>query len=284
MKNKTLLFAALVSVFGWCCISCESNDSNQAGGGSSTYEAKGFSISAGKQVNFSKGNLQYTQSTETWAFAANQYDMIGEANVDGDELADKIDLFGRSGNTATAKWGISTSIGYSAYSGDFADWGQNIGDGRTWRTLTHEEWQYVLSKRRDADKKIGVARINLDAEGTTYSNGLILLPDGWNSPLTVAFKFGFASEDSEQAYADYQTLTLEQWENLEKAGAVFLPATGNRDGSNISDVQYRGDYWTSTPYDGSYAPFTMHFQSLGTDDDYSCDDCIGLAVRLVQDL
>ena len=50
-----------------------------------------FSVSADKQVTFSKGNLQYTQSTNTWSFAENQYDYLGQANIaiDADILADK---------------------------------------------------------------------------------------------------------------------------------------------------------------------------------------------------
>ncbi|MGM9810119.1 MAG: hypothetical protein ACI30J_04540 [Paludibacteraceae bacterium] len=185
-----------------------------------------FSVSADKQVRFSKGNLQCTiNGTDTaWAFAAHQYDMLGAANVNGSALADKIDLFGWSGSTATAKWGISTSISISDYSGDFADWGQNIGDGTTWRTLTNDEWQYLCETRTNADSKRGIARINLDEAGTTYVNGLILLPDTWTCPEDVTFKSGFSSTDSEQAYADYQTFTLEQWQKLEASGAVFLPA------------------------------------------------------------
>ena len=68
-----------------------------------------FSVGAGKQVTFSQGNLQYTQSTNTWSFAENQWEMIGTDNVTGgsvssdptygdekygDALADKVDLFG----------------------------------------------------------------------------------------------------------------------------------------------------------------------------------------------
>ena len=140
-----------------------------------------FSVSADKQVKFSKGNLQCTiNGTDTaWAFAAHQYDMLGTANVNGSVLANTIDLYGWSGSTATAKWGISTFTSSSDYSGDFADWGQNIGDGKTWRTLTHDEWTYLRSGRANASNLMGVARINLDAEGTTYANGLILLPDSW---------------------------------------------------------------------------------------------------------
>ncbi|MGN0235949.1 MAG: hypothetical protein ACI4BD_06545 [Paludibacteraceae bacterium] len=241
-----------------------------------------FSVSADKQVNFSKGNLQYTQSTNTWAFAANQYDMIGTANVENSALADKIDLFGWSGSTATAKWGISTSDDSNDYSGDFADWGQNIDDGTTWRTLTHDEWTYLRSGRANAASLMGVARINLDEAGTTYVNGLILLPDTWTCPEDVTFKSGFASEYGIQAYADYQTFTLEQWEKLEAAGAVFLPASGGRDGSGVYLVRYGGYYWSATPY-GSGSAIYLYFYSGGAD--WNDDDrYLGRAVRLVQDL
>ena len=33
-----------------------------------------------KKVHFSKGNLQYQASTNTWRFAEKQYDIIGDAN------------------------------------------------------------------------------------------------------------------------------------------------------------------------------------------------------------
>jgi uncharacterized protein (TIGR02145 family) len=44
-----------------------------------------FSVSYDKQVTFSKGNLQYTQSTNTWSFASAQWEMIG-SDVDGVQL------------------------------------------------------------------------------------------------------------------------------------------------------------------------------------------------------
>ena len=243
-----------------------------------------FSVAADKQVKFSKGNLQCTiNGTDTaWAFAAHQYDMLGTANVENSALANTIDLFGWSGSTATAKWGIGTSEDNSDYSGDFTDWGQNVGDGTTWRTLTNDEWTYLRSSRANAANLMGVARINLDAEGTTYANGLILLPDAWTCPEGITFKSGFASEYSIQAYADYQTFTLEQWEKLEAAGAVFLPASGSRVGSGVDYVQYDGSYWSATPDDSDYAGY-LGFDSSGAGWGYD-NRCRGQAVRLVQDL
>ena len=248
--------------------------------------ASAFSVSATKQVRFSKGNLQYTQSTQTWAFADNQYDMIGDANVSGSDLADKIDLFGWSGSTGSAKWGISTSTNTSDYSGDFIDWGTNtIGTDApdTWRTLTYDEWSYLRYTRTNADNLVGVARINLNADGSKYANGLILLPDNWTCPAGVTFKSGFASKYSVQAYADYQTFTLSDWQKLESAGAVFLPASGYRYGSYVFDVQGYGSYWSASPLDSDYALYLL-FASSEANTYYNGIRNYGQAVRLVQDL
>ena len=42
-----------------------------------------FSVSATKQVYFSKGNLQYKASSRTWRFAEHQYDFVGGINNGG---------------------------------------------------------------------------------------------------------------------------------------------------------------------------------------------------------
>ena len=260
------------------------------------YQPKPFTVADGKQITFSGGNLQYTRSTQTWAFAEHQYDMLGMDNVDGgsksydatygydktgNALADKIDLFGWSGSTGSAKWGIGTSIDNSDYSGDFVDWGTNIGDGSTWYTLTADEWDYLLDERSDANQLVGVARIQLGEK--IYANGLVLLPDDWTCPAGVTFKSGFSNTHSVQAYADYQTFTLADWQQLEAAGAVFLPASGFREGSFVGYVQSSGYYWSATP-DGSDKAYYMYFISDSYFSyNYSRNRNYGLAVRLVKD-
>lgn len=240
-----------------------------------------FSVSADKQVQFSAGNLQYTQSTKTWSFAAQQYEAIGKANVANVALADKIDLFGWS-STGTAQWGISTSQSNADYKGNFVDWGQNIGDGTTWRTLTKDEWTYLHTGRANARTLRGVARINLTEDGSEYINGLILLPDNWTAPEGVTFKSGSASSSSIQAYADYQTFTLDQWSKLEQAGAVFLPASGYRGSTNVLSVWQYGYYWSASLSSSNYA-YRLYFSSdiVGSDDNIRY---YGQAVRLVKDV
>ena len=241
-----------------------------------------FSVAEGRTVTFSKGNLQYTQSADTWSFAENQWDYIGTDNVTGgsvysdeygdekrgDALADKIDLFDLSTFT---DW-------ENGYSGSFIDWGTNqIGADapNTWRTLTEDEWDYLLNNRPNASSLKSVAQVN-------GVNGLILLPDNWICPASVTLKSGFHSSNGVDYYAAYQTFTAEQWSKLESAGAVFLPAAGIRYGSNVLSVRGYGIYWSATEnliYDVRYLYFGS--DGAGMYYDYHND---GRAVRLVKDL
>ena len=250
-----------------------------------------FSVSSSKQVTFSPGNLQYTQSTDTWSFASAQWEMLGTDNViggnvslgnlgyekEGTALAAKIDLFGWS--TSTTNFGVSTSMDNSDYSGSFVDWGTNqIGNDapNTWRTLTYDEWSYLLNNRNNAASLRGVAQVN-------GVNGLIFLPDNWTCPADVTFKSGFHSNYGTEYYADYQTFTIDQWAKLEKSGAVFLPAAGDREGTEISNVQYFTIYWSATPefvYSEAYYFVCM---SDVADMDFS-NRFRALSVRLVKDI
>ena len=251
-----------------------------------------FSVSATKQVTFSPGNLQYTQSTNTWSFAENQWDYIGTDNVTGGSvssdptygdykfgtaLADKVDLFGWS--TSANNFGVTTSDDYNDYSSSFVDWGTNkIGNDapNTWRTLTYDEWNYLRYNRTNANDLVGVAQVN-------GVNGLIFLPDNWTCPAGVTFKSGFHSESSVEAYGQYQTFSADQWSKLEKSGAVFLPAAGNRFGSDVDRMQYYGYYRSATETDSGGARY-LYFSSRAAA--YIGDGArfYGFSVRLVKDL
>ena len=81
------------------------------------------------------------------------------------------------------------------------------------------------------------------------TRGLVLLPDGWILPDGCSFKAGLPDGFNTNTY------TEEQWGNMALAGAVFLPAAGQRSGTVVSGVDnpgneysdtYSGYYWTST--------------------------------------
>ena len=236
-----------------------------------------FSVSADKQVTFSKGNLWYHPANNEWRFAENQTDYIGDANSNCSSTYNGwLDLFGWS--TSSTNFGVSTSTSTSDYSGSFVDWGTNkIGNDapNTWRTLTYDEWKYLLNVRNNASSLKGVAQVN-------GVNGLILLPDNWTCPTSVTFKSGFHSEWGVDYYAAYQTFTAAEWSKLEAAGAVFLPATGWRFGSRVHGVQYCGYYWFATE-NGSNFAYYLDISSGSSGMFYNSRYC-GYSVRLVKDL
>lgn len=242
-----------------------------------------FSVSPSKKVIFSPGNLQYTQSTNTWSFASAQHEMLGTDNVigasvesqSGDALADKIDLFGWS--TSTTNFGVSTSKDDNDYLGSFVDWGRNkIGNDapNTWRTLTQNEWNYVVFSRLNARSLNGVACVS-------GVNGLVLLPDDWNCPAGITFKSGFHRDYDVEAYGQNQTLTASQWSKLEEAGAVFLPASGYRSNLDLHNVQFVGHYWSATE-DGRNEAYHLNFVSDAANI-WNIYRYYGFSVRLVKD-
>ncbi len=257
--------------------------------GDITYSS--FTVADGKTVAFSKGNLQYTKSTETWSFAENQYDMIGAANIDNGVLADKIDLFGWS--CKGHEWGNSISATFAG--ADFVDWGEKI-DG--YRTLTADEWDYLLYSRANASEKYGAACIKID--DATSVNGIILLPDSWTLPEGVTFTSGLSTNTSTDAadYATHKTYTLDEWKKLEAAGAVFLPAAGRREGTEHNEKVY-GFYWSSDLTSRAFGTMSWAF-ALQVTPNYFRDTQtgniensmashllqtnFGCSVRLVQDL
>ena len=236
-----------------------------------------FSVAAGKTVNFSPGNLQYHPANDEWRFAESQWDYIGAANSNCSSTYNGwLDRFGWS--TSATHFGVSTSMDNDDYSGSFVDWGTNqIGadDPNTWRTLTDDEWHYVVFDRPNASSLKGIAQVN-------GVNGLILLPDNWTCPSGVTFKSGFHSDWSVEAYGQYQTFSADQWSKLESAGAVFLPAAGYRLGSGLANGQVSGYYWSATEYssdDAGYLTFSSDRAYV-----YYKDRHNGRAVRLVKDL
>ena len=191
-----------------------------------------FTINAdGDQILFSKGNLQYHCTNHVWQFATNQFNMIGADNANISDTYDGwIDLFGwGTGNCPT-----KTSTVDEDYS-TFVDWGANdISNGgneaNLWRTLTRYEWAYLIQTRANAADLKGQATV-----ADVY--GYVLLPDSWTLPAGLSFT---ASPNNWTT----NVYTAEQWNQMEAAGAVFLPATGYRD-PEIKGVGTRGEYWSA---------------------------------------
>ena len=74
---------------------------------------------------------------------------------------------------------------------------------------------------------------------------------------------------------------MSDWETMESAGAVFLPAAGGRDGSTISEVGQRGSYWSETGIDDETASGLYFDSEIKM---YNYRRSTGRSVRLVQDV
>lgn len=235
-----------------------------------------FSVSATQKVYFSQGNLQYIGSAATpyWKFAEKQWEFLGTNGPDsGSQTVDR-DLFswGTSGYNhgaiAYQPWNLSTSNSdYYAY-GDYnynlydqtgqADWGYNaISNGGNrendgWRTLSIEEWQYVLGTRHT------LSGHHFAWGSVDGINGMILLPDNWN---TDVFPLTYPNGSSYPHYNN-NTITALQWSDLERNGAVFLPSAGQRY-TIIQDTNINGCYWSSSQKTKNNAAY-MYFKSIGS--------------------
>ncbi|MCQ2958662.1 MAG: hypothetical protein MJ198_00540 [Bacteroidales bacterium] len=256
-----------------------------------------FSVGSTKKVYFSKGNLQYQASSKTWRFAEQQYDMIGADNSKiSPSNSSWIDLFGwgTSGwdnkNTfympyETESASATYGYGYGPTDGQTyeyglrgiyaeADWGvanviSEAGDtAGMWRTLTRNEWGYLLLKRPNAVNLYSLAIVN-------GVKGLVILPDDWSYPTNVKF--------IERTSFELNTYNSEQWEIMESYGAVFLPTAGCRYGTTVGNLGSTGSYWTASSAGGENAwYFVFNKGKIDISSDFS--RALGRSVRLVQDI
>lgn len=251
-----------------------------------------FSVSEGEKVYFSPGNLQFQASTYSWRFAEHQYDFVGGStyfndawfnepigNVyfysikcDNKEIAATyngwIDLFG---------WGTGFNPVQSSDSKDdyktFVDWGANkIGSdpANTWRTLSGEEWKYIIQNRPNSDSLYCHAIVN-------DINGLILLPDDWVAPEDMQLKVGTEFEYSDNVFS------ASQWDELEKNGAIFLPAAGYRNLASLYYTGVKGYYWSLSLWNDSGTPMGLHLGKKFVDV-MGGKSFYGYSVRLVRNV
>ena len=226
-----------------------------------------FSVSDSKQVYFSKGNLRYASSK--WSFFDNQYDYYTSHS------ADAWDHFGWS--TSATTYGMSTSSNNDDYSGDFVDWGATMGAG--WRTLTSDEWAYLL-KTRSASTVNGTENGRYAKAKVNNVPGIILFPDTYTHPAGVEAPTGVNATD-EYGW-EGNSYTAADWTKMESAGCVFLPAAGCRYGSEMIGLGSYGYYGSATPDGADYA-YRVKFNSGSLEPANSINRCLGCSVRLVQE-
>lgn len=254
-------------------------EENVSGGG----VLSAFSVADGRQVMFARGNLQFQPSTSTWRFAGNQFDTIGRFNAFvGQDYNGWIDLFGwaTSGYGDCPPWMTSTNpddygARFNEIGGTDYDWGcrnaiSNGGDrSDVWRTLTGDEWDYLLNRRNNA--------IYLRAQAVVMGvGGIVLMPDLWHCPDDISFAPNTPDRDK-------NTYNKQQWIRLQRLGVVFLPAAGYRLGTTVIDAGDYGYYWSSSAMNATYARCLCTDKTVPPNMSFK-DRHMGQSVRLVKDL
>ena len=271
-----------------------------------------FSVSTTDSVIFSPGNLQWsatnggnTATTHavtdsgtaagTWRFAPNQWDMIGYADSNiSSTYTGWIDLFGWGTSGYNNKHPYRISLYDSTYangdnhiSGSNYDWGvynaiynpktQTTDAPGTWRTLTKDEWVYLLNTRPTASS------IRY-AKATVYGIvGLIIVPDNCNS-----VNYSLNNVNTPSAEFTSNIIGASDWAKMEAVGCVFLPAAGFRNGTLVDNVGINGRYWSSTnttryvSHKVGACYFNFNSKTLNPSDYWY--RCKGMSVRLVKDV
>ncbi|MBP5725240.1 MAG: hypothetical protein J6X18_16905, partial [Bacteroidales bacterium] len=133
---------------------------------------------------------------------------------------------------------------------------------------TQSEWNYLISGRSQASRLMGQGRVN-------NVNGLILLPDGWETPSSVKFTYD-PGNYSTNVYSQ------DEWAVMQSYGAVFLPAAGYRYGTNVDYVGASGFYWSSS-YDDDTNAYSVYFYNSDVDAGSISGRDTGFSVRVVKE-
>lgn len=258
-----------------------------------------FSVSSVKKVAFAPGNLQATTNDNganwTWSFATDQRNYKGaSANGNRDingygttsESTCTVDLFGWKTDATNNSNGINSYTAATLYDGSFVDWGTlSIGGyaANTWSTLTSAEWQYVLMTRTTTTLN-GVENARFfKARIASSDRGLILFPDNYVHPAGVDLPPASSINAPTQGYVDYLST---DWNKMEAAGCVFLPAAGHRYTSagvvKVDDANEIGTYWSSSKTLNSTQALAASFSESALSYLAIPNRSDGYAVRLVR--
>lgn len=268
-----------------------------------------FTVSNDKKVVFAPGNLQAVLGTEnandnrfwdasSWSFAANQYDAIGNTEVNSlsnPVVNGVVDLYAWIGADKEyadgRKYGIFIiqSSGNGSLTGNtptslLFDWGGNDIDSwpaDVWHTPSRADWEAVFTGSR-SETCFAKAILTISDSPKTTVNGVIIIPDQYAHPLNDAF----SNVSVANASFSSNSISLADWAKLEKAGCVFLPATGQRKYSSgliVDNASSELWYWSTTSKTSGGQVYAWKITDTssaisGLNRQYSC------AVRLVRDV
>lgn len=204
----------------------------------------------------------------------------------------------------------------------FCDWGVHFDEegneravpaaidntNRFWYTLSAYEWKYLFESRLNANQLRGYTEIEMNGSRV---KGFVILPDNWVCPAGCVFSSNSGNTDPNHYGVGSTSGSSGSWEEMEAAGAVFLPAASGRiweyvyptyddplfnDGHGSGSTGNLGVYWSSSAIcpagyftdsdiysldDAAYLSFSNGYTPVsGVDGTYRYNV---LTVRLVQD-
>ena len=273
-----------------------------------------FSVAPGKQVCFSKGNLQYLPCglpaasgpyVDMFRFADNQWDYLGDGEKWGVKLEGYTEYNKPDGTRSAARdlfgWGTACLDGtsvpwqctkdnslYGPASGNLNegeasganyekyDWGHLMAPANMWRTLSASEFKYVFESRNGSNE--------YHTQGNKMLGGY-----GWLTLSDKSKRYGafilpddyYCTTDGRPEYTgktgwSYTSADLDDYK------IVFLPVGGYREGGELINIGTGGHSWTSTAKDYAHAiiiDYNTDEQQI--DFDKKFDRFEGANVRLV---
>lgn len=181
-----------------------------------------------------QGNLQYRASTGAWQIGG-ALEMIGQNN---DKISSNysgwIDLFGK--NTENNPYLSSTNSSDAGYgSNNTYAWQVLYGYDHKTRLHRFHQWDSFITNSGFSSNQWTLATIE-SSRGDI--KGMLILPTaraGFVWPSTISF------DKSKNGYTAL-ILTASQWDTLQRAGAIFLIAAGQRNGTTIINAGVTGYY------------------------------------------
>lgn len=171
-----------------------------------------FSVSAGKKVHFSRGNLYFDGSE--YQLEKNQYSYsikVGEGHESyftWKEGASNVFFTNETTETPNAEFTVAGMTGQ-------------------FRTLSSAEWQYLFNSRANASK---LYRTGVRIGGTSMSGGsqecIVIAPDSYTGTILSWY-------------------SITDWNTAQAEGLVCLPAAGYKSGS-VMKYNEVAAYWSSS--------------------------------------
>ncbi|MBR1877797.1 MAG: hypothetical protein IJ814_02200 [Paludibacteraceae bacterium] len=257
--NASNIYEGWIDLFGW---------------GTSGYDNTANDPFA---VNYQPWSTSYAQLSQTKTIKGTEIESI---NCEMQAITGKCDTTWTGGGTYKSDdynyygYGPSTYMTDKDLTGTSAnyDWGvynaitNGGGQAGLWRTLTYDEWNYILTGRNLAQY--------LRSQATVCGvHGYVLLPDDFTLPEGLSWNYQTNDWDA-------NTYGPQAWSAMEAVGAVFLPAAGYRYGTIVYTVGSCGYYWSASyrsQDDAGYLYFGSSDACM-----YGSIRCRGLSVRLVR--